>query len=84
MLADQSSAGRPQAGDADVVQRSDSRSQIASVHALFRGFAHADVHHPPRRTQNSAVQIVGKYKRGALTASCGTDRLPISITMQGY
>ena len=64
MLADQSSAGRPQAGDADVVQRIRAELQIASVHALFRGFAHADARRLSTCTQNPTVQIFGQYNCG--------------------
>ena len=77
MLADQSSAGRPQAGDADVVQRSKSPSQIASVHARFRGFAHANTGRPPTRMQNPAVQIFGEYK-------CGAEPAPETIANLHY
>ena len=59
MLADQSSAGRPQAGDAEVVQCAFHESEIANVHALFRGFAQTVSLPPLIRTQNLAVNIFG-------------------------
>jgi hypothetical protein len=59
VLADQSSAGRPQAGDAEVVQCAFHESEIANVHALFRGFAQTVSLPPLIRTQNPAVNIFG-------------------------
>ncbi len=70
MLADQSSAGRPQAGDAEVVQRRKVRLRIVNVHALFRGFAQTVSLRPLIRTQNPAVKIFGEYNRGADSAFC--------------
>jgi hypothetical protein len=67
VLADQPSAGRPQAGDAEVVQRAPGQSQIASVHAVIRGFAQAASLRPLIRTQNPAVKIFGEDNRGADT-----------------
>jgi hypothetical protein len=65
VLADQSSAGRPQAGDAEVVQCAFHESEIANVHALFRGFAQTVSLPPLIRTQNLAVNIFAEYSRGA-------------------
>jgi hypothetical protein len=65
VLADQSSAGRPQAGDAEVVQCAFHESEIANVHALFRGFAQTVSLPPLIRTQNPAVNIFAEYSRGA-------------------
>jgi len=59
VLADQSSAGRPQAGDAEVVQCVPGQSRIVNVHALFRGFAQTETLPPLIRTQNPAVKIFG-------------------------
>jgi formate-dependent nitrite reductase cytochrome c552 subunit len=70
VLADQSSAGRPQAGDAEVVQRWKDRLRIVNVHALFSGFAQTVSLRPLIRTQNPAVNIFGEYNRGANSVCC--------------
>jgi hypothetical protein len=59
VLADQGSAGRPQAGDAEVVQRISRQSQIANVHAEIRGFAQMHSLQKVIRTQNLAVKNSG-------------------------
>ena len=68
MLADQSSAGRPQAGDAEVVQCRKVRLRIVNVHALFGGFAQLGSLCPLIRTQNLLVKIFGEYNHGADSA----------------
>ena len=70
MLVDQSSAGRPQAGDAEVVQQVPGQSQIVNVHAVIRGFAQAASLRPLTRTQNPVVKIFGEYNRGAESGDC--------------
>ena len=82
MLADQSSAGRPQAGDAEVVQCPRWDSRIVNVHALFHGFAQTETLPPLIRTQNPAVNIFGEYNRGADSVYWSGCRFGNSITMQ--
>jgi hypothetical protein len=59
------SAGRPQAGDAEVVQCLQTESRIVNAHALICGFAQVETRRPLIRTQNPAVKIFGEYNRGA-------------------
>ena len=82
MLADQGSAGHPQAGDAEVVQRISRQSQIANVHAVIRGFAQAHSLQEVIRTQNLAVKNSGEYNWGAGSGFAKRVVSAISITMQ--
>jgi hypothetical protein len=68
VLADQGSAGRPQAGDAEVVQRISGKSQIANVHAVILGFTQVHPLHEAICTQNTAVKNSGEYNWGAALA----------------
>ena len=70
MLADQGSAGRPQAGDAEVVQRISRQSQIVSVHAVILGFTQVHPLQEAIRTQNLVVKNSGEYNWGAGSGFC--------------
>jgi len=74
---DQSSAGRPQPGDAEIVQGGQAGSGIYNVHAEFRGFALAWDLATLTPMQNQAVNIFG-LPVSILLPECAGTRTPAS------